>query len=288
MLMVVPDQGPTTGFTDVTITGTNFFGSPTVTFGGLTATDVLVVNTTTITAKTPSHVSGLVDVSVTTSNGTGTLTDGFRYTCAAGAAEQCVEASITGTITFEVPDDITFPAMESSNMPQDSFSYDAAGYTHDINDLLTVYDSRNSGGFQVQVQASTPFETSGGTFHIPIDHFYMATTSSETGGFRFDPPSDDGIEYDSSPVLPCVGSSLDVTPSPRSLIPAVLTTPSTFTQALGYEPDTYFTLNLMNCDLSPSQGRTGTFRQEVNYYLNVPGGQPGGTYNITLTYDLVT
>ena len=50
-----------------------------VTFGGVAATNVLLVNPTTITATTPAHASGAVDVSIHTSNGTATLTNGFTY-----------------------------------------------------------------------------------------------------------------------------------------------------------------------------------------------------------------
>jgi len=291
VLLVDPDQGPTTGGTAVTITGTNFFGTPTVDFGGSACTGVVVNSSTELTCTTTGHISGLVDVSVTTGNGTGTLTDGFRYTCAAGDDEQCVEAEITGSISFDVPDDFSFPAMSSTYMPQDSFSFEATGYNFNTNDLLTVYDSRNSGGFMVQAHQTTPFETSGGVFHIPLNNFFIATTSAITGGYAFDPPSDDGIEYDSTPVTPCDSSSVDVTTFPRSesAYQSLLWNGSTFAgQNLGTDdPDTYITYDLMNCSLLTG-GRTGTFKQNVNYYLNVPGGQSAGTYNVTITFDLIT
>lgn len=50
---VQPPTGPTSGFTPVTITGTNFQAGATVTFGSRAATHVTVVNATTITALTP-------------------------------------------------------------------------------------------------------------------------------------------------------------------------------------------------------------------------------------------
>jgi hypothetical protein len=50
---VQPSTGPTSGFTPVTITGTNFQAGAAVTFGGAAATHVTVVNATTITALTP-------------------------------------------------------------------------------------------------------------------------------------------------------------------------------------------------------------------------------------------
>ena len=85
---VVPNTGSTAGGTSVTINGTNFFNPSTVTFGGVAATNVIVVNSTTITATTPAHAPGPVDVVVTDgfpcTGISGTLPNGFTYT--AGAA----------------------------------------------------------------------------------------------------------------------------------------------------------------------------------------------------------
>ncbi|MEI9901090.1 MAG: IPT/TIG domain-containing protein [Hyphomicrobium sp.] len=76
---VSPNIGPIAGGTPVTITGTNFTGATNVTFGGSAATGVTVVNDTTITAVTPAHSAGLVDVYVTTPDGTGTGTNAYTF-----------------------------------------------------------------------------------------------------------------------------------------------------------------------------------------------------------------
>jgi outer membrane autotransporter protein len=76
---VLPDSGPTRGGTQVTITGTNFTGAPEVRFGGSLATNVVVVNATTITAITPAHATGTVNVRVTTPGGSGTGVSLFTY-----------------------------------------------------------------------------------------------------------------------------------------------------------------------------------------------------------------
>ncbi|HKR28549.1 MAG TPA: IPT/TIG domain-containing protein, partial [Acidobacteriaceae bacterium] len=57
---VSPSGGPTAGGTSVTITGTNFASGATATFGGAAATNVTVVNGTTITATTPAGSAGPV------------------------------------------------------------------------------------------------------------------------------------------------------------------------------------------------------------------------------------
>ncbi len=76
---ISPSAGPTAGGTSVTITGTNLTGATSVTIGGASATGVTVVNSTTITATTPSGTAGAKDVVVTTSGGTGTGTSLFTY-----------------------------------------------------------------------------------------------------------------------------------------------------------------------------------------------------------------
>ena len=74
-----PDSGSTAGGTAVTIAGANFTGATGVTFGGDAATSVSVVSDISITCVTPAHAAGAVDVVVTTSAGSGTLTNGFTY-----------------------------------------------------------------------------------------------------------------------------------------------------------------------------------------------------------------
>ena len=70
---IVPNQGPTGGGTAVTITGTNFNALDSTTgvlFGSTPATQVVVVNTTTITAVSPPGSAGPVNVTVTDAAGT--------------------------------------------------------------------------------------------------------------------------------------------------------------------------------------------------------------------------
>jgi hypothetical protein len=62
---ISPDHGPFIGGTPVTVSGTGFQSGATLTIGGTAATSVVVVNATTITAKTPAHAPGTVDVTVT-------------------------------------------------------------------------------------------------------------------------------------------------------------------------------------------------------------------------------
>jgi hypothetical protein len=77
---VSPASGPVAGGTSVTITGTNFAGTPTVEFGANAATNVVVLNSTTITATAPAGAAGVVNVTVTTAGGTSGTSAADRYT----------------------------------------------------------------------------------------------------------------------------------------------------------------------------------------------------------------
>ena len=78
---VVPNIGPTAGNRKVTINGTNFVNnSLVVKFGGVAATSVTFVSATQLTAVTPAHAGGKVDVSVSDSNGNGDLPNAYTYT----------------------------------------------------------------------------------------------------------------------------------------------------------------------------------------------------------------
>lgn len=89
---ISPVSGPIAGGTAVTITGTNFTGASNITIGGVTPTAVTVVSATSITATTPAHAAGAVDVVVTTPVGTGTGRNLFTYNAPAGAALPTVTA----------------------------------------------------------------------------------------------------------------------------------------------------------------------------------------------------
>jgi hypothetical protein len=70
MTSISPSSGPLTGGQTVTITGTRFTGTTTVTIGGATVLSFAVVDATTITATTPAGSAGTASVLVTTPNGT--------------------------------------------------------------------------------------------------------------------------------------------------------------------------------------------------------------------------
>jgi hypothetical protein len=71
---ISPASGPASGGTAVTITGTNFAPGATVTIGGVPPNNVVVADSTTITAVTAPHAAGSFEVTVTNpGNASGTL-----------------------------------------------------------------------------------------------------------------------------------------------------------------------------------------------------------------------
>ena len=76
---ISPNTGSTAGETRVTITGTGFTGATGVTFRGTAATEVVVVNDTTIVCTTPARAVGPASVVVTTPVGTNGANTLYTY-----------------------------------------------------------------------------------------------------------------------------------------------------------------------------------------------------------------
>ncbi|OCP15639.1 putative Ig domain-containing protein [Ensifer sp. LC163] len=96
---ISPASGLTLDTTDVTIDGSNFTGTTSVTFGGAAATSVTVVNETQIRAAAPAHAAGAVDIVVTNPAGSGTLTSGFTYIAPSTDATLSLLSLSTGSLS---------------------------------------------------------------------------------------------------------------------------------------------------------------------------------------------
>jgi hypothetical protein len=80
VISISPTSGRAAGGTSVKIAGTGFQSGATVTFGGNAATNVTIVSSNSITATTPPHATGTVNVTVTNPNGqSATLVSGYTY-----------------------------------------------------------------------------------------------------------------------------------------------------------------------------------------------------------------
>ena len=99
-----PTQGPVTGATPVTLTGSNFLDAASVNFGGLAAPSVTFKEAAALIAITPPHEPGKVDVEVVNPNGlTSVLPGAFIYVdegglrnAADGAAGEGRQKPVTG------------------------------------------------------------------------------------------------------------------------------------------------------------------------------------------------
>lgn len=76
---ISPATGAAAGGTAVTITGTYLSNATGATLGGVAVTSFVVVDEHTITAVTPAHAAGAVDLVVTDNSGTVTKTGFFTY-----------------------------------------------------------------------------------------------------------------------------------------------------------------------------------------------------------------
>jgi outer membrane protein OmpA-like peptidoglycan-associated protein len=114
---VSPASGSFAGGTSVIITGANYIAGTAVTFDGTAATSVVINSLTQITATTPAHVAGFVDVTVTSAEGTALvpLVGGYEYTTALPPAPTPVPDSGGGSSPVVEPTPTPTPTPSSTS-----------------------------------------------------------------------------------------------------------------------------------------------------------------------------
>ncbi len=164
-----PTQGTASGGTGVTLTGTGLTGATGITFGGVAATSVNVVNSTTVTAVTPAQAAGTVDVAIATPAGSATLADGYTYL--ATAVGQSATGGTIAALNGGLQNLIAATADNSSGIQWGGFGTatsaqsdtDGASNTAAIvaalgNNGGTPYAAQLCNDFEVDSQGNTPCE----------------------------------------------------------------------------------------------------------------------------------
>lgn len=128
---ISPIEGPDSGGTSVTVTGTDLADATSVKFGGTTvlAANFTSVNATTIVVPSPVHAAGTVDVTVVTPSGTTDATASTRFTFfdstsaptvtslspALGSESGGTAVTVTGT-GFTGATDVTFGGVSGTGL----------------------------------------------------------------------------------------------------------------------------------------------------------------------------
>ena len=136
---ITPASGPTNG-SAISITGTNFQIGARVTIGGLPAGNVVVVNSTTITANTPALPVGAADVTITNPD-TGTITSTGGFTSALGSGP--INYIQRGGTTTNVPS-TTIPATMPGLQTAGDLNVVIIGWADDTATVSSVSDSEGN------------------------------------------------------------------------------------------------------------------------------------------------
>jgi hypothetical protein len=160
---ISPASGTAAGGTAVTITGTGFLAGATVSLGGTQATGVTVMSSTTITALTPAHAAGAVNVVVSNAEQqAGTLADGYTYT------------SITAGLGLGVPSGGSSSAtIVAGQTATYTLSIGGAG----LSGTASLSCTGSPTGANCSVPASEPFSST-----VPATFNLSVTTTSRTVG----------------------------------------------------------------------------------------------------------
>jgi hypothetical protein len=175
----------------VTIGGTNFQSGATTQFGGAAATGVTVVSSTRITATTPAHAAGKVDVQVTNPDGKmGTAVGAFTFAEAptisgvspnTGPSAGGTSVTITGT-GFQTGASVYFSSAAATGVSVNSAT---------------------------QIQATTPANDAGAVYVVVTNPDGLMATLS--GGFTYvaPPPTVTGVAPNYG--LPAGGTAVTIT-----------------------------------------------------------------------------
>lgn len=103
-----PVNGPNTGLTTISITGTNYYSITDVTVGGNSAANINTVSANLITAKTPAGTVGNANIVVVAAGGNVTAINSFEYLATTAPATNSASG---GVATFAIPPGQPYPGL---------------------------------------------------------------------------------------------------------------------------------------------------------------------------------
>jgi hypothetical protein len=138
---ISPTSGTASGGTAVTITGTNFLSGATVKLGGNTATNVTVAGSGTITATTPAHTAGTVDVVVASSDGqSSTLHGGYTYTSSSSGTVDFVQLNYKTSNPSASSVAVAYPAAQTAG----NLNVVVVGWNDTASSVSSIVDSQGN------------------------------------------------------------------------------------------------------------------------------------------------
>jgi hypothetical protein len=155
---LAPYSGPVGGTTPVTIIGTGFTGATAVKFGTTAGTAVTVVSDNAITARSPAHAAGTVDVTVTTPGGTSAAVAADRFTYVFPVPAVTGLAPTSGSVAGTTP--VTIIGRGFTGATAVKFGTTAGTAVTVVSDTLITARSPAHAAGTVDVTVTTPGGTS--------------------------------------------------------------------------------------------------------------------------------
>jgi len=167
-------EGPATGGTSLTITGTGFTGATAVNLGGTSVTSITVTGDTSITLTTPPSSAGTDYVTVAGPGGTSAQSSGFEFTFVATPTVSNLNPSsgpvAGGNQVMVTGANFTYASVVS-------FGDQGAGFTVNSDTSITAFvPPSDSGADQASVTVSSIGGVSG-----PVSYSYTNASSGSPG-----------------------------------------------------------------------------------------------------------
>jgi alpha-tubulin suppressor-like RCC1 family protein len=205
-----PDHGPPAGGTSVTVTGTNLLGATAVRFGSTAATSFTVNSRQSITAVAPAG-SGIVDVTVTTPEGTSATNAGDRFTY--GQPPPIVE---TGPAYYVSSSSATLYAHVNPDGGEVSECKLEYGTTTAYGSSAACAPSPGSGESPVEVSAAVTGLSAGTTYHYRVSATNIGGTSKGSDA-TFKTLSPPPVKTEAASSIATTAATLNATVNPQGL-----------------------------------------------------------------------